>query len=141
VGDVGGAEIMLGRPYSVTSAVLSGKKLGRDIGFPTANICFPASSAVVKHGIYAVRCTTESGEEYIGTANVGVRPSIDDSIDDHTVNCETYIHGFCGDLYGKTLTVSFCAFLRPEMRFDSLESLKAAIARDVESTVKFFEQK
>ena len=141
LGDVEGACMMLGRPYSITSSVESGKKLGRRIGFPTANQFFPDGAALLNTGIYAVRCITEKGESYMGTANVGIRPSIDDSIDNHKLNCETYIHGYTGELYGQSMTVEFLKRLRDEMRFPNLDALKAAIANDVEETVRYFSEK
>lgn len=137
-GDVEGACRMLGRPYAIESPVESGKRLGRRLGFPTANQLFPEGMAVLKSGVYAVRCVTEDGDSYIGTANVGVRPSIDDLIDDHKVNCETYIHGYEGDLYGRTLRIEFYKMLREEKRFSALDELQSAISANVEETKRYF---
>lgn len=140
-GEIDLANTMLGRNFSLTAEVVSNKKLGREIGFPTANQFFPSGTIVPKNGIYATLCTIEDGKKYIGVSNVGIRPTIVDGTDDHLINCETYIHNFFGDLYGKQLTVEFCSYLRPEAQFDSIESLKAAIANDRDSALNYFKSK
>lgn len=135
-GNIKGANLMLGRNYFLQGMVVSGKQLGRTMGFPTANQFFHDNAVIPLYGIYAVRCTTDDGKQYIGTANVGIRPSIKDESDSHKVTCETYIHGFTGDLYAKTLTVEFCDLIRAEKEFESIEALKNAIHSDVEKTSK-----
>lgn len=140
VGDVRSAAEMLGRPYSFCAEVVDGKKLGAALGFPTANQNFPEGRVHPRHGIYAVTCTLDDGTRHIGTANVGTRPSIDDSRDTHGVNCETYLHNFSGDLYGRRMTVEFFEFLRPEMKFSSLDELGDAIRADVQATERIFSE-
>ena len=134
------AKMMLGRAYSMTSEVVKGKALGRTIGFPTANMLFDKELLVPKYGIYAVICTTEDGKRFAGVSNVGVRPTIVDGSDKHIPNCETYIHGFSGDLYGKRLTLEFCEYLREEKRFSSIDALQEQIKRDLEETLAFFKR-
>ena len=75
----------------------------------------------------------------MGVTNVGVRPSIDQN-DDHRLNCETYIIDFSDELYGRMLTVEFCAYLREEKKFSSVEELSAAIEADRDSAIKYFEK-
>ena len=129
---------MLGRKFALEAPVVHGKQLGRELEFPTANQYFTGDLIVPKHGIYATLCTLENGEKYIGVSNVGVRPTISDEIDSHIANCETYICNFSGDLYGQTLKVEFCAYLREEKRFSSIEELRSAINADKEAALNFF---
>ena len=129
---------MLGRRFALDAPVVHGKQLGRELDFPTANQYFTGNLIVPKHGIYATVCTLENGEKHIGVSNVGVRPTISDEIDSHIANCETYICDFSGDLYGQSLKVEFCAYLREEKRFSSIEELRTAIMADKESALKFF---
>ncbi len=137
-GNVAHAALMLGRPFSLESAVVEGKALGRNLGFPTANQFFPNGTITPKYGIYATVCETPEGARYIGVSNVGTRPTINDGKDTHATNCETYIHGFSGNLYGKTLKVSFCQLLRDEKKFDSLEALTAQIEKDLHAAIAYF---
>ncbi len=137
-GDIAFANRMLGRPFSLKAPVIAGKRLGRRIGCPTANQVFPSNTVELKRGIYATLCTLADGEVYIGASNVGTRPSIDGSIDDHSLNCETLLSGFSGDIYGRVLKVEFYEYLRGEQRFESLTELSAAIKRDLENAESYF---
>ncbi len=139
LGEIDTANKMLGRAFSFTAPVGEGKKLGRKLGFPTANQVFPEGLIRIKHGVYATRCFVD-GESCLGISNVGVRPSISDG-DDHSINCETYILGLSKELYGKQMTVEFCSYLREEKKFSSLEELKQAIANDRISCENYFSQK
>lgn len=139
-GDIEAANLMLGRCFSLTSKVISNKRLGHKLGFPTANQRFPSDQIVPHHGIYASRCILQNGKKYIGVSNVGVRPTISDGSDDHVVNCETYIHGFSDDIYGQILTVELCRLIREEKKFSSLNELKAAIAHDTEQAINYFDK-
>lgn len=136
-GEVETANAMLGRAISINVPISEGKKLGRQLGFPTANQLFPENFAPMKNGVYATRCIFHDGSSYMGVSNVGVRPSIE-SGDDHKKNCETYIIDFSGELYGRKMKVEFCAYLREEKKFSSLEELTRAIKHDCERTVQFF---
>lgn len=131
---------MLGRKFSLEAPVVHGKQLGRELKFPTANQYFTGNLIVPKHGIYATMCTLENGEKLIGVSNVGVRPTISDEIDSHIANCETYICDFSGDLYGQMLKVEFCAYLREEKRFSSIEELRSAIVADKQAALEFFNE-
>ncbi len=135
-GDVEAASEMLTHPYAITSEVLHGKKLGRQLGFPTANQVFPPLCAIPRFGVYAVRMTVD-GKEYHGVANVGVRPTVE-----HTtaVNCETFLLDFHGDLYGKIVKTEFLHFLRAERRFDSVSELKSAVDQNIREAEAYFEK-
>ncbi len=118
----------IGRPYSVTGAVVEGRKLGRTIGFPTANVA-TADSQLPPDGVWAVKARAEDGPWHHGVANLGVRPTIDGN----SRALEVHLFDFAGDLYGQELEVEFRKFLRSEARFGSLEELRLQIARDAES--------
>ncbi len=132
-GDTETAERLLGRPYSLETAVVHGKALGRTLGFPTANQYFPAERAIPQTGVYATLCHTPYGV-YAGVSNVGSHPTVDDFA---RVNCETYIIDMKGDLYGKRIKVEFLTKLRDEQKFDGLDSLVAAIQRDARRASAF----
>ena len=136
-GEIETANKMLGRDFSLTAPVNEGKRLGRRLGFPTANQTFPHDFVPLKKGVYATRCTFGDGRSYIGVSNVGVRPSIE-SGDDHRINCETYIIDFSGELYGRDMRVEFCSYLREEKKFSSLDSLRDAIELDREHAIEYF---
>lgn len=125
---------LLGYPYALSGIVQSGKKVGRTIGFPTANLIFPSRALVPLHGVYAV--TLRLGKrQYCGIANVGTRPTFEDG--EH-VTCEVFLLGFDGDLYGKHVEVSFLRFLREEKQFPNAEELRAQIDRDVADASQYF---
>jgi riboflavin kinase/FMN adenylyltransferase len=124
-GDVEAAALRLGRPYAVSGPVISGQKLGRTLGVPTANIALEPTNRLA-HGIYAVRAKVE-GKWHDGVASFGVRPTVDNG----APLLETYLFDFDADIYGRELTVEFVARIREERKFDSLEALKAEMARDI----------
>ncbi len=128
-GDVKGAAAQLTRPFSFTSPVLHGKSLGRHLGAPTVNQCFPKGLLTPCRGVYVTACTVD-GKTYRAVSNVGLRPTVDK---DDRINCESYLLDFSGDLYGKDVTVSFLDFIRPEQKFTSIEELQAQIQRDIEA--------
>ncbi len=132
-GDAETAARLLGRPYSLTATVTRGKQLGRTMGFPTANQYFHSESLVPAHGVYVARCHTPTGS-YLGVANVGCHPTVDAHA---RVNCETYIIGYEGDLYGKRLTVEFLRHLRRERKFADVHELTAAIRQDAATAAAY----
>lgn len=127
-GEVETASRLLCHPYTFTSPVLHGKRLGRTIGIPTVNQSVPAGLLVPALGVYVTDCTVD-GVTYRGVTNVGVHPTVDK---DAPVNCETFLLDFSNEVYGKDVTLSFLHRLRPERRFRSLEELREQIQRDVE---------
>lgn len=140
-GDIEKANAMLGRRFSLESIVVQGKKLGREMQFPTANQYFSEGMIIPKHGIYATVCTLADGKRYIGVSNVGTRPTISDDKDSHIANCETHICDFTGDIYGQMLKIEFCAYLREEKRFSSIDELTLAIENDKNTAIKLFNSK
>lgn len=136
-GEIEKANEMLGRRFALRTKVTEGKKLGRKIGFPTANQRFSSGRLLLKRGVYATLCRLNNGECFYGVSNVGIRPSIKFG-DDHSVNCETYIIDFSRELYGETVTVEFCKFLREEKSFSSIEELTRAIENDEKCALEYF---
>ena len=105
--------------------MVDGDKLGRTIGYPTANLHLGAYQRP-RYGIYAVRGRLADGRTVGGAANLGIRPSFDPPKE----LLEPYFFDFSGDLYGQTIAVELIRFLRPEARFDSLEALTARMEQD-----------
>ncbi|MBB6636750.1 bifunctional riboflavin kinase/FAD synthetase [Cohnella thailandensis] len=125
---------LLARPYEVRGEVVHGKALGRQLGFPTANISPAFSYFLPKHGVYAVTVTLEDDEEpavYHGVINVGLRPTVDTGAVEPKL--EVHLLDFNRDLYGRNLKVRFHDFLRPEMKFGSLDALIEQIGKDAEA--------
>lgn len=126
--DVEEAAGLLGYRFTVETEVLSGKQLGRTLGFPTANMILP-DDVELAHGIYAVRFRRADGSLFDGVASFGRRPTVDS---DGAPLLETYVFGFAGDLYGEVCSVSFFGFLRGEKKFDGLDALVVQMKRDEE---------
>lgn len=132
-GDMATAVRFLGHGHMLTGTVVTGRKLGHRLGFPTANIELPENVIVPRHGVYA--CRAFVGEKsYMAVCNVGSRPTVQG----HQVRTETWLLDFSGDLYGQSVTLEFLWFLRPEQRFQSLDALKTAVLQDAENTRNFF---
>jgi len=126
-GDCATATRLLSRPFAIRGTVQHGDKLGRTIGFPTANL--PLDHYLrPRYGIYAVKGRLPDGKLYNGAANLGVRPSFDPPKE----LLEPYFFGWSGDLYGQDIEVELHHFLRPEAKYDGIEALTAAIAADCE---------
>ena len=119
-------ELCGGRPFSYSGMVVMGNQLGRQLGFPTANIEVPEQKIKVKRGVYVSRVMLGSNKLY-GVTNVGVKPTVDDA---SNVLAETYIYNFDDDIYGARIKVELLDFLRPEQKFDSVEALKEAVEED-----------
>jgi riboflavin kinase/FMN adenylyltransferase len=124
-GDIAAAAHMLGRPYRVGGEVIGGQQLGRTLGVPTANIALPPTNRLA-FGVYAVNVSL-GGRVLGGVASFGVRPTVDNG----PPLLETYILDFAQDIYGRHIEVDFTAYLRPELKFDGLPALKAAMAKDI----------
>jgi riboflavin kinase/FMN adenylyltransferase len=126
-GDLSLAARLLGRDFSVFGKVAVGRKLGRTIGVPTANL-LPESEQLPPNGVYAVNVAT-GNEVRPGVANIGVRPTVSPSGTERIL--EVHLFDFSGDLYGCDLEISFLRFLRAEHKFPNLEALRTQIAADV----------
>ncbi|HDX1088061.1 bifunctional riboflavin kinase/FAD synthetase [Pasteurella multocida] len=131
--DLAYAEKMLGKPYRILGRVAHGNKLGRTIGFPTANIPLHRQVNPVK-GVYAVKVRLKNQEIYHGVANIGKRPTINGVVQ----LLEVHIFDFHSTIYGQCLEVEFCHKIRNEFKFPSFEALKEQIAQDVETAKHFF---
>ena len=128
-GDMATAVKFMGHPYTLTGTVVHGKKLGRKLGIPTANLHLPAGLAIPRFGVYACRILIE-GTYYPAVTNIGTRPTVDGE----GITVEPWILDYSGDLYGREITIEFYKFLRSEQKFPSLEDLQAEIRRNAEET-------
>jgi riboflavin kinase/FMN adenylyltransferase len=124
-GDCGLATHLLSRPFAIRGVVEHGAKLGRSIGYPTANLRL-GNYLRPAYGIYAVTGHLPGGKVVHGAANLGIRPSFDPPIE----LLEPYFFDFSGDLYGQEIEVALHHYLRPEAKFDSLEELTAQMEQD-----------
>lgn len=125
-GDIAKANRLLDSRFFVTGEVVEDRKVGRTLGFPTANILYSEDKFPIKQGVYETQ-TQIDGKVYKGITNYGARPTFDDG----RVITETYLCGFDGDLYNKTLTVEFVRFLRPIQKFEKVEALVQQLQADV----------
>lgn len=116
---------MLGRPYSIRGKVIQGRKLASQMGFPTANLA-PGHALTPPDGVWAVHVTTDTDENLAGIANLGIRPTVDGT----TRILEVHLFNYDANLYDRELEVRFEHFLRPEIRFGSIEELRQQIAAD-----------
>ena len=134
-GNVKSANRLLGYPYTITSEVVVGNKIGRTIGFPTANLELPQEYMLISNrGVYA--CLVEyNGTTYKAMANIGHRPTIGDRSEDNPI-IEVHLFDFDGDLYGKQLRVYFIDRIRDEEKFSGLDELKAQLEQDKEKVLK-----
>ena len=123
--DIPLANKLLGYKYFLKGRVVEGQKIGRQIGFPTANLEVDPLKLIPSDGVYVVDVEVE-GVEYRGVLNIGTRPTV--SGDQRTV--EVHIIGFTGDLYSKEIVLKFLKFLRHEQRFSSLDDLREQIRKD-----------
>ena len=134
-GDVEQANRFLGHPHMLSGTVVSGRKLGRTIGVPTANLRLSGESVELPYGVYACRAWVD-GRQCLAVTNIGCRPTVGG----RHVTVEPWLLDFDGNLYEKTLVLEFHRFLRPERKFESLEELKTEIQKNAAQTRKFFEK-
>ena len=127
IGDMQRVRKFLGRPFSINFPVVYGNQMGRKLGIPTINQLFPEGHIIPAFGIYACICEVE-GKIYKAVTNIGVRPTVNGEF----LNSETHLIDFDGDLYGSNIKVNFYMKFRDEIKFDSLDSLKKQIQKDIE---------
>lgn len=132
-GDVEAAGEMLGRAYTLGGTVVRGFHIGRELGFPTANLKPDEEKLIPAHGAYAVWAVLSNGERRGAMLNIGNRPTIGNG---ETVSIEVNIFDYDGDLYGQRLTLEFVSRLREEQRFATREELSAQLAADETSARK-----
>jgi riboflavin kinase/FMN adenylyltransferase len=132
LGDVTTANRYLGYHYPVTGVVMHGQKLGRTIGYPTANLAVNEPLKLVPaRGIYAVWAVTAAGTRHQAMLSIGVRPTIGKDLEQ---TIEVNLLDFAGDLYDQLLTLEFVAWLRAEEKYDGLDALTAQLALDAQAT-------
>ncbi|MDD4602416.1 MAG: riboflavin kinase [Bacteroidales bacterium] len=127
---------LLGFQYQIHGVVIHGNHLGRKLGFPTANLKMPPNTPLqIGYGVYAV-IVTFTGNSYPGLVNIGTRPTFNG----RNIGIEVNILDFNGNLYGKTLTLSFVDRIRDEKKFDSQNDLTRQIQQDKKEAVKLLSQ-
>lgn len=137
-GELEHAERLLGRPYSISGRVVHGDKLGRDIGFPTANIQLKHNRPPLL-GIFAVELYGLNGEPLPGAASLGKRPTVKNP--DAVPVLEVHLFDFNAEIYGRRVRVDFLHKLRDEAKYPDLDSLVAQIRRDVDNAKHFLKQR
>lgn len=126
-GQMEAAARMLGTPYSVSGTVEHGRRLGRTLGMPTANLLPEQDKLLPPNGVYYSKVLM-GGRIYRSITNIGCKPTVSEN---HIMGVETYLYDFAGDIYGKDITVQLLAFRRPEMKFDGVVSLKGQMQKDI----------
>lgn len=125
-GELKQAKKLLGRPYQICGKVIHGKKRGRTMGFPTANLKLEADYALPPEGVYAVKVNIDQ-QEYIGAANLGYNPTFNNQ----EISFEVYLLDFKKDIYGKRLCVDLIEFIRGERQFKNKEELINQMQQDI----------
>jgi riboflavin kinase/FMN adenylyltransferase len=134
LGHVEKANQLLGRKHYVTGKVITGKKLGRTIGFPTINLKISSNMTIIRSGVYVTE-TIRKGKIHPSVTNVGYNPTFNQN----NFNLETFILDFDDNLYDEMIRVRFLHRIRDELQFDSLETLTEWIKKDVEITRRYFD--
>ena len=130
-GDVATANALLGEKFFLIGEVVKDRGVGRTLGFPTANILYPNEKFSLKKGVYETQICVD-GNTYRGITNYGARPTFGNDV----ILTETYLDGFDGDLYGKTLKIEFVRYLRDIKKFDGVDELKKQLQTDIERVRK-----
>jgi len=133
---IGKANKLLGYRYFISGIVEHGKSIGHRRLYPTANLIPPPEKHLPKFGVYVSRVTVE-GKVYGGLSNVGKKPTIEGV---NPPGVETYLYDFDGNLYGKEIKVELLDFVRPEIKFSSIEELKAQLDYDVKACKELYDQ-
>jgi riboflavin kinase / FMN adenylyltransferase len=126
---------LLGRYYSIVGRVVNGQEIGRSIGFPTANLQYPAAKFLPRQGVYCVRVDTPAATQLPAVMNIGKRPTVDGV----NTTVEVHLLNWDGDLYDQQLTVYLHKFLRSEQKFPSLTALTEQIQADCDIARVFFQ--
>lgn len=124
---------LLGYPFFVSGEVRYGRQLGRQLGIPTANLVPAAEKMLPPNGVYFSR-TAVDGSIYTGVTNIGYKPTVGSE----TCGVETHLFDFSGDLYGKKIKTELWKYQRPEMKFSSVDALKAQMEADLSSGKEYF---
>lgn len=126
-GKVTAAADLLGGSYMISGRIVHGRQIGRTLDFPTVNQLFSGGQLVPRFGVYASSVIIDR-RHYESVTNIGVKPTIEG---ERSPLAETHIIGFSGDLYGRELDVELRGFIRPEVKFNSLDELKEQISQDI----------
>lgn len=127
-GDMPLASRLLGAPYSASGRIVHGRRLGRELGMPTVNLLPPEEKLLPPNGVYYSYVCLNGKDKLPSVTNVGTKPTVNDG---KQMGVETYIYDFDEDVYGEFAEVYLLERRRPEMRFDSVESLKAQMQQDI----------
>lgn len=122
------AAAILGRPFAIEGAVERGRQLGRELGYPTANVAL-GDYVVPRFGVYATRTRLADGREFAGVANIGVNPTVGEV----APRLEVWLFGFDEDIYDQLIETDLLHFLRPELKFDTIGEMSEQIMRDAEA--------
>ncbi len=134
-GDMEKAADLLGAPYQINGTVSHGRQLGRRLGMPTVNLLPPDEKLLPPNGVYYSDLWLD-GKCYRGISNVGYKPTVSDI---PVMGVETYLYDFDKDVYGREVVVELLANKRPEMRFESVDALKAQVHKDITEGARFHE--
>jgi riboflavin kinase/FMN adenylyltransferase len=126
--------VLLGRPYSISGIVCPGNHMGKKMDIPTMNIYPTIRKLLPPKGVYA-SVTRLDGERFYGVTNIGVKPTVSDA---NSISVETYLFDYDRDSYGKQISVDILHFIRPEMKFDSLDALTRQMESDAEFAKSMF---
>lgn len=136
-GDMENVTLLMGAPYQIRGVVSHGKQLGREFGMPTANLIPSEEKLLPPAGVYYSYAWVD-GVRYNSISNIGCKPTV---TDDNVMGVETYFYDFDDAIYGKELIVELLKFKRPEMKFESVEALKAQMQRDISDGRDFLNRK
>jgi riboflavin kinase / FMN adenylyltransferase len=137
-GNITLANSFLGYPFSISGCVTVGNQVGRNIGFPTANVEAPDVHKIIpREGVYAVKVNV-NGDWFNGMLNIGFRPTIGYNADHRTI--EVHLFDFNRNIYKEKISVHLHKRLRDEQKFESLDKLKEQLFRDKEETIRFFSE-
>jgi riboflavin kinase / FMN adenylyltransferase len=120
---------ILGRPFAIEGVVVRGRQLGRKLGYPTANVLL-GDYVAPKYGVYATRTRLPDGRKLPGVANIGVNPTVDGVT---APLLEVWLFDFDEDIYDQVIETDLIAFLRPELKFESLEAMTAQVMKDAKT--------
>ncbi len=135
-GDLALASRLLGQPYAICGRVVHGAKLGRNLGYPTANIALPPGRPVMT-GVFAVRCAGAATRGLEGVASLGYKPVV---ASNGPATLEAFLFDFSGDLYGRRLSIEFLKKLRDEAKFASIDELVSQIRLDCDAARAYFRE-
>ncbi|WP_455722073.1 bifunctional riboflavin kinase/FAD synthetase [Agathobacter sp.] len=132
-GHIRKANDLLGYPFFIKGKVVHGRQLGRTIGIPTVNLTVSQEKLLPPNGVYMTKVLVKDNW-YLGVTNIGCKPTISG---ENPIGAETYIIDFSQDVYGQEIMVELHEFIRPEMKFDSIEELKSQMSADINRTIRY----